>query len=248
VLASHAAGVRQASASFGETLKVLATKRTFWFIALAAAIKAFIGYGHAPFTASFFLRVHKEEVAALASFFGGVLGFNLQSVGFLGLALGLMSGTAGAVGSWLGGFLADKYGKNDLRAYMVAPAIAALVTIPVYITAVSVDSAALALCILVINGLLGTIWYGPVYGTGQSIVPPHMRATTAAILLFIINLVGLGLGPLAVGLLSDFFNKGLGMGAAEGVRWALITSTLFGLVAFSFFWIARKTIREDNVS
>jgi hypothetical protein len=53
------------------------------------------------------------------------------------------------------------------------------------------------------NALLGTIWYGPVYGTAQSIVPPHMRATTAAILLFIINLIGLGLGPLAVGLLSE---------------------------------------------
>jgi MFS family permease len=99
---------------------------------------------------------------------------------------------------------------------------------------------------LTANAFLGTICYGPVYCTAQSIVPPHMRATTAAILLFIINLIGLGLGPLAVGLLSDWFNHGLG--SAQGVRWALIVSTLFGLVAFAFFWIARKTIREDNIS
>lgn len=262
-----------AQPSFGATMKVLSTKRTFWFIAFAAAIKAFIGYGHAPFTASFFLRNHTEEVARLASFFGAQLGFNLQSLGFLSLALGLMSGTAGAVGSLLGGWLADKFGAKDLRAYMVAPAIASLVTIPVYITAVTVDSAALALCILVINGLLGTIWYGPVYGTAQSIVPPQMRATTAAILLFIINLIGLGLGPVAVGALSDAVAnfrlnevglsvdacRALADGAAagtraacaehvgEGVRWALITSTLFGILAFAFFWIARRTIREDNV-
>ena len=74
-----------------------------------------------------------------------------------------------------------------------------------------------------------------------------MRATTAAILLFIINLIGLGLAhwPWAS---SDWFNHGLGLGSAQGVRWALIVSTLFGLVAFAFFWIARKTIREDNVS
>src|SRR5690606_18392373 len=161
-----------AQPTFGETMKVLATKRTFWFISFAAAIKAFIGYGHAPFTASFFLRNHTEEVAELASFFGATLGFNLQSLGFLSLALGLMSGTAGAAGSLLGGWLADKFGAKDLRAYMVAPAIASLLTIPIYITAVTVDSAVLALCILVINGLLGTIWYGPVYGTAQSIVPP----------------------------------------------------------------------------
>lgn len=243
LLSAHAEQVRAAStATFGQTVAYLAKRPTFWFIAFAAAIKAFIGYGHAPFTASFFLRNHSTEVAALAADFG------LKSVGFLGLALGLISGTAGAIGSYVGGMIADRFGKNDLRAYMIAPAVASLITIPVYITAVSIDSAAIALFILAINAFLGTLWYGPVYGTGQSVVPPHMRATAAAILLFIINLIGLGLGPLAVGLLSDFLNKGMGLGAAEGVRWALIISTLFGLVAFACFWMARRTIREDTVS
>lgn len=246
-LAKRTQKIQAASATFGETMKVLTTKKTFWFISFAAAIKAFIGYGHAPFTASFFLRNHPEQVEALASSVGATVGYNLQSIGFLGLALGLMSGTAGALGSWLGGFLADKFGARDLRAQMVAPAIASLVTIPIYIAAVTVGSVPLALALLTINGLLGTIWYGPVYGTAQSIVPAHMRATTAAILLFIINLIGLGLGPLAVGLLSDYFAVGMGMGSGEGVRWALMVSTMFGLVAFFCFWMATRTIREDNV-
>jgi MFS family permease len=248
MMAEHARKAAAASATFGQTMAYLARRRTFWFIAFAAAIKAFIGYGHAPFTASFFLRNHGPEVADLASRIGLTLGFDLKSVGFLGLALGVMSGAAGALGSWTGGWIADRYGAKDLRAYMVAPAIASLITIPVYITAVTVDSAAFALMILPLNYFLGTLWYGPVYGTGQSVVPPHMRATAAAILLFIINLIGLGLGPLAVGLLSDWFNKGLGLGPAEGVRWALIASTSFGLVAFACFWLARRTIREDTVS
>jgi MFS family permease len=232
----------------GETLRVLFTKRTFWLIAFAAAVKAFIGYGHAPFTASFFLRVHTEEVAGLARFFGVALGYNLQSVGFLGLALGIMGGLAGAAGSLLGGWIADKFGKNDLRAYMVTPAIASLITIPVYILAVSVESAALAICILVINGLLGTLWYGPVYSTAQGIVPTNMRATASAVLLFVINLIGLGLGPLLVGMLSDYFANGMGMGAAQGVRWALMVSTMFGIAAFAMFWMARRTIREEMES
>lgn len=248
LIAAHSAQIQAASASFGETMKGLSKKPTFWYIAFAAAIKAFIGYGHAPFTASFFLRNHSAEIQGLADFWGDIFGFNMGPVGFLGLALGLISGTAGAAGAWLGGFLADKYGAKDLRSYMIAPAIASLVTIPFYITAVTVDSAALALCLLSVNALLGTIWYGPVYGTAQSIVPPHMRATTSAILLFIINLIGLGLGPLAVGLLSDYFAQGMGMGSGEGVRWALIVSTLFGVVAFGCFWMATRTIREDTVS
>ncbi|WP_068873999.1 MULTISPECIES: MFS transporter [unclassified Phenylobacterium] len=269
-LARHAAQVKAASATFGETMRYLATKRTFWFIALAAAVKAFIGYGHAPFTASFFFRNHAEEVSRLATLFGDIFGFDLQSRGFVGLALGIMSGTAGTIGALVGGMIADKFGKNDLRAYMITPAVASLVTIPVYIAAVTVGSATLAFCLLAVNAFLATLWYGPVYGTGQSVVPPHMRATAAAILLFIINLIGLGLGPVAVGAVSDFSanmmlaDAGLSVGACkaavgaakatcasavgEGVRWALIASTMFGLIAFACFWLARRTIREDTVS
>jgi MFS family permease len=269
-LARHAAHVQAASATFGQTVRYLTGKPTFWFISMAAAVKAFIGYGHAPFTASFFFRNHTEEVSRLATFWGDLLGFDLQSRGFVGLALGIMGGIAGTVGALAGGMIADRFGKHDLRAYMVTPAIASLLTIPIYILAVTVDSAILAFCLLAMNAFLGTLWYGPVYGTGQSVVPPHMRATAAALLLFIINLVGLGLGPLAVGAVSDLsanmILQGTGLdvgscreavGAAkatcaaasgEGVRWALILSTLFGLVAFFGFWKARKSIREDVVS
>lgn len=226
-------------ATFGDALKVLTRKRTFWLVAFAAAIKAFIGYGHAPFTASFFLRNHKAEIADLAAMFG------LQSQGFLGLALGIVGGLGGALGAFVGGQIADKYGGRDLRAYASVPAVAALLTMPVYIFAITYSSAAVAIGILTINAILGTLWYGPVYATAQSIAPPHMRATASAIMLFIINLIGLGLGPLAVGALSDLFAINGGMGSAEGVRWALVVSALTGFGAVVLFWMARKTIREE---
>ena len=228
--------------SFGAALAVLATKKTFWLVAFAASIKAFVGYGHAPFTASFFFRNHGVELAQTAALFG------LKSAGFLGLALGLIGGTAGVIGAWLGGVLADKLGAKDLRAYVIVPAIASVITIPFFITAVSLDSAVAAGLLLVVPALLGTLWYGPVYATAQSIVDPAMRATASAVLLFIINLVGLGLGPLAVGALSDLLAGPMGLGEAQGVRWALIISSLFGLIAFVLFWLARKTIREDMIS
>jgi MFS family permease len=228
--------------SFGAALAVLAAKKTFWLVALAASIKAFIGYGQAPFAASFFFRNHTAELASLAALFG------LKSAGFLGLALGLIGGTAGVIGAWLGGVLADRLGAKDLRAYVIVPAVASLLAIPFYIVAMNLPTAVPAMFLLTIPVLLGTLWYGPVYATAQSIVEPHMRATAAAVLLFVINLIGLGLGPVAVGALSDILAGPVGLGEAEGVRWALILSAMLGLVSFALFWKARKTIREDMVA
>ncbi len=228
--------------TFGAALAVLMAKKTFWLVAFAAAIKAFIGYGQAPFAASFFFRNHTAELASLAAMFG------LKSTGFLGLALGLIGGTAGVIGAWLGGVIADRYGSKDIRAYVVVPAIASLLAIPFYLVAINLPQAVPAMALLAIPILLGTLWYGPVYATAQSIVDPTMRATTSAVLLFIINLIGLGLGPVGVGLMSDFFAGPLGLGSAEGVRWALMVSAGMGLVSFWLFWRARKTIAEDMVA
>ncbi len=240
-LAADIAARAASQISFAAALAVLATKKTFWLVALAASIKAFIGYGYAPFIASFFFRNHGPEIAQLAA------GFGLKSAGFLGLALGLIGGTAGVVGAWLGGVLADRLGAKDLRAYVTVPAVASLVTIPIFITAVSLEAPMAAIGFLAINALLATLWYGPVYATAQSIVEPHMRATASAVLLLTINLIGLGIGPVAVGLLSDVLAGPGGLGEAQGVRWALILSASLGVVAFGLFWTARKTIREEMV-
>ena len=238
-LAADLAAAKASQPSFGEALKLLAAKPTFWLLAMGAALKSFIGYGHAPFTASYFLRNHGDQVASLASQFG------LQSIGFLGLALGLISGIFGALSSMMGGWIADRVGARDIRNIVIAPALAVTVTVPVFIAAVLVDSIPLALTLLVMPYLLNYFWYGPVYSTVQGIVPPNMRATAAALLLLIVNLIGLGLGPLAVGFLSDYLNHGLGMGPAEGVRWALIISACAGLLSGVMFLMARRTIARD---
>jgi len=238
-LKADMAAAKARQPSFAQAMAVLATKRTFWLLAFAAALKAFITYGQAAFTASFLLRNHGQEIVRIAG------GFGLQPVGFLGLALGLIAGGCGALGSITGGWIADKSAARDERRAMIAPAAAMLVSVPVSIAVLLVDRAAVALALLVIPSFLNYFWYGPVYSTIQGIVPPHLRATAAAILLFVINLIGLGLGPLLIGACSDFFAQGLGLGVAEGVRFALMVAACFGLVASVLFWMARKTIREE---
>jgi predicted MFS family arabinose efflux permease len=233
---------RSAQMSFGATVRYLAAKRTFWFMAFGASIKSFIGYGHAPFTAAFLMRVHGDEIASLASTFG------LKPIGFIGIALGLLSGVFGTISSYAGGVIADRFGGRDLRAYASVPAVASLLSIPTFTIAILSDSAVIALTFLIPSYLFGALWYGPVYASAQGLVPPQMRATSASIMLFIINMMGLGFGALVVGALSDLFNFDFGFGPAEGVRWALLASAYFGLISAVLFWLARKRIREEMVS
>jgi MFS family permease len=220
-------------------MRLLRGKRTFWYMAIGVSIVAFVGYGHAPFGASFFLRVHGEEIGQLAAQFG------LGPIGFVGLSLGLILGVAAGVGVFLGGIIADRYGARDLRAYMGIPAIAILASVPIYTAGLLMPTFIPVLPLLAVNAVLVSLWQGPVYATVQNIAPIHMRATAASIFLFIANLIGLGLGPLAVGLASDILAGPFGMGSAEGVRWALIGSQFLAIPAFICFWLARRTIREE---
>lgn len=236
------AALKASRPDFKTAMAEIRGKRTFWLIAFAAAIKAFIGYGAAAFLAPFFFRNHAAELTVIADRFG------LGLTGFLGVALGIVLGLTGAVGTWLGGYLADKYGARDLRAYVSIPAISTLMGIPFYIAGLLTDSAVFALILFAFPPVLNTLWYGPGYAAVQGLVQPQTRATASAVLLFIINLIGLGLGPLGVGAVSDFISGPMGLGSAEGVRWSLMLFVLFGAVASGLFWLARSSIREEMVS
>src|SRR6185369_16414950 len=106
----------------------------------------------------------------------------------------------------------DRWGMKDLRVYGAVPAIATLVAAPISIFIYLTDSTALALILGVFPAVLGTLWYGPVYSSAQGMVPPHMRATSASIMLFVINFMGLVLGAVVIGALSDLLNRGFHLG------------------------------------
>jgi MFS family permease len=160
-----------------------------------------------------------------------------------------VTGGVGALsGTWLGGVLADVAGRRDKRAYMSVPGVAAFISFPTIYLILTVKSALLCLALGVLPNLLNTLWYGPVYATAQSVVESRSRPTAAAILLFILNLIGLGLGPITVGALNDLLaGPVFGLGQAEGVRWAMIISGMAVLVAGGLFWWARATVREDII-
>jgi MFS family permease len=229
-------------ASVRSVLRVLWHKRTYHLVVGAVALKAFIQYGLLTFMGSFFFRDHAAEVAAAAARFG------VKSAGFAGVSLGLTVGIAGVVGSICGGWLADRYGAADARVQTKLSAAGILLSTPLFVWSLLTHSMWLALWLLLVARTLEALFFGPAYSIVQGLVQPSMRAIATAVMLFVINLVGLGFGPLGVGLLSDLLSGPAGFGSGEGVRWSLATFVLLGIPAGWLFFAAGKTVREDTVS
>ena len=238
-LAASLAAAKAAQPGVAQTVQRLLSKQTFWLLSFAAGSKMVFTDGQAPFLASFFLRSHSTEVASLAA------QFHLQPMGVLGVTLGLINGVFGVLSGWLGGMLADRAAARDVRYIVLAPAIAMLVATPAYIAALHVGSVKLALAFLILQCSTNVFWAGPVYATIHGVVPATMRATATAVAMFVINMMGTGVGPLFIGALSDAFSGALGMGPGPGLRLALSSAALASLVGVAFYWRASQTILAD---
>lgn len=94
----------------------------------------------------------------------------------------------------------------------------------------------------ILPGFLAGVFIGPTFALVQALVEPHRRAVAASILLFLANLVGYGLGPLAVGALSDALAPRLG---ADSLRYALTAVSALGAWAALHYAVAGRTLEED---
>jgi hypothetical protein len=96
--------------------------------------------------------------------------------------------------------------------------------------------------VFVIPAALGLVWLGPTISAIQHLVPVHMRAVASAIFLFINNLIGLGLGTLIIGALSDALTARFG---ADSLRYAILAGTSFYLVSVVFFLLSARRLERD---
>lgn len=212
---------------FSEVLKTMWGFKSFRHLSLGAATQAFVGYGAIAWMPAFLIRTHD------------------MSSGEVGTALGLIIGIAGGLGTFLGGFLADKLGKNDRRWYMWLPAFGFLIAVPFSLGVYLVDSLYAALAFYIIPAFMVNLYTGPTFGMTQSLAPLVMRSAASALLLFIINIIGLVFGPTTVGFLSDLFQSVWSMDATESLRWALFVCSFVYIISFVNFMMAGKTLRED---
>lgn len=214
----------KAALPFRDAMMEIGRSRGFVLLAVAASFTAFLAYGKTTWAAILFVRNHG------------------LSPGETGLVLGLAIGLAGVFGTWLGGALADRFGKADRRHILTAPAIGMVVAAPLLYLGYAVTDWRLAVAILVLPTILNSMYYGPTYGLVQGLVRPEARATATSIMLFCQNLIGLGLGPLFFGMLSDAFRP---MAGVESIRWVLYGAAWLGLIPAFFFWRASLRLSSD---
>jgi MFS family permease len=158
----------------------------------------------------------------------------------VGASLGLIYGIGGGLGSFAGGILTDRFGKTDKSWYLKIPAYAIIIAIPCAAGAIFLQNTLLSLTCLGLCAGLQSVYLGPSISVAHSLVPASMRSLTSAVFFLVINLVGLGFGPLVVGIISDLLKPALGI---ESLRWALSIIIIMGLAsAILFFSTAKKLV------
>ncbi|MEM9171523.1 MAG: MFS transporter [Pseudomonadota bacterium] len=207
-----------------DTMRFLMRRRSFVHAAFGAALAAFTGYSVATFFPTFLARSHG------------------MSSSEIGLWLGLILGLAGGAGIFAGGFFADLFGRADARWKLWTNVVAGLVTVPFSIGVYLVDDVRAALLIFVIPAFLSNFYQATTFAQAQSLVNLRMRGVSAAVLLLVINLVGLGMGPPLTGALSDLLQPTFGN---DSMRYALFSLVLVGLWSTFHYWRAGQYLPAD---
>jgi len=207
-----------------EVAQFLAGKPSFWYLSLGAASASVMGYGVYFWMPSFLVRSYHLSLSQVSVCFS---------------ALTFVSGVAGI---WLGGALADRFGSTRRAAYALVPAVAFLLSVPLYAAGLLAPASLGSLPIFVLPMALALAWLAPTASAIQHLVPAGMRALAAALLLFIINLIGLGAGSYAIGALSDHFATARG---TESLRYAMLAGSGFYLLAAALYALAARRLARD---
>jgi MFS family permease len=224
VVAMKAAAPEQPALSFGEAAQEIFASKAWLYIFIAASFTAFLSYGKGLWTISFFIRSHGLSTTEA------------------GLTMAVALGVSGIIGTWLGGVVADRFGKTNKRHLLTMPALGMTIAAPLLFLAYWSENWIVGVALLIVPTILNAAYYGPAYGCVQGLARRETRAVAASLVVFGQNLIGLGLGPLFFGMLSDALEPFAGV---ESVRWVLYGAAWLGLIPAFFFWRASLRLKEE---
>lgn len=213
-------------AGLTEAASFLCAKPTFRRVALGMGLASAGSYAGLVFAPSFLIRSHQMTPASV------------------GLLLAVLIGTVGLAGTALAGFVADRLGKGDPRSALHVAALGVAIALPGTMIFYLAGDLRLVIAGAALSTFFSAGFLGLSFATVQGIAPVAIRAQAAAFLLLIANIVGPGLGPQIVGLVSDLLKPEFG---TEALRYALLLCVVPSTLAVWMFWSAGRSVLEDSI-
>jgi len=204
-------GTDTGAPSFGQTVRFMFGHPAIRNVVLGKSLGGFVSYGLILWVPAFLMRSH---------------GLSATQVG---LTLALVLGVGGAIGTLLSGRIVDVLGRRDPRWRVWSIAISTVVPIPLALGFLLVDDLRLAIGLYILPAMFGAFYLAPSAALVQQLVHVRMRALAAAISMFMTNMIGMGLGPQGVGILSDLLKGHFG---PDSLRYAL------AIFLFANLWCA----------
>ncbi|MDO9367539.1 MAG: MFS transporter [Sphingopyxis sp.] len=213
-------------ALFWPTVRMFLSNRVLMLAALGSGATQFVTYGLGNFAVLFLMREKGMLLGDVAIWY----------------ALVLLIGMGG--GMIVSGRVIDRLVRKSRAGYAMAPALSLAVAMPFYLAFVWAPGWPLALALLTVVMVFNYFYLSASVALVQEEVRPNQRVLAGALLLLIMNFIGLGLGPTWVGFASDLFKA---HGDLHGLQTALYTLTPFYVIAIGLFlWLARLLRREDS--
>jgi len=195
---------------------------SFRYASLGAGFNSFVGYGVLNFMPSFVIRLHQ------------------MPIGQVGTYLALVVGFGGAIGAFAGGQISDRLGHRDKRWYFWVPGLGTLFAAALLPFALLTDALNLLWVVFFFGNISLALFLAPTIAMAHNLVDPKRRSLASAMIYFVLNIIGLGLGPLTVGIISDLLMPSTG---AESLRWAMLIVSQFALLGAGFYFLAAKHLR-----
>lgn len=211
--------------SFGRAIIGFFGNKLLAVAALASGAANFITYGLANFATLLLMREKGMTLEEVAIWYA--------------LAVGLGMGT----GIFVSGKLIDRFAVRNKAAYATIPALSLVLALPFFLGFAAADRWEVALALLFVPLFLNSFFLPATVTFVQSEVAPDARVISGALLLLVMNLVGLGLGPTFVGIASDFFRADYGGHSLRMAFYAL--APMYLIAALLFLWLARLIKRSS---
>jgi MFS family permease len=210
--------------TLGDTFRFLARSRSWVLLMSGFSLVSITSYAILMWGYEFYGRIHELPPITIGNW------------------MGVIVGVGGSIGTVLGGRLVDTLGKARASRGMRVSVLVTMTGFPLGVYALMTESASHSLWCLGPFYLLLNVYLAAMYSNNQNLARLEMRATAAALMLFIVNIVGAGAGPLIVGALSDFFAAEHGV---NSIRYALACSVLLGAAGSVIILLAGRTLDAD---